>query len=535
MRIIRPLAGLAAAAALIVPVGLASAPAQAASTYDPTPTKSGAAWLSDQVTDGLVHNEQYDFDDVGLSIDVALGLDAAGKKPTVVKAITKAVAKNVAFYTAFAPSVYAGPTAKAAVLALSQDKDPHAFGGVDLVAQLEGRVATAAPITGRIEDAFDPNDEFGGDFANVIGQAYAAQALSLVGSAKASSATAFLLQQQCDKGYFRQYFTADKTRTDQSCQGAPRAERGASTDATALAVLALQDVKGAQGQGGREEGRRLARGHASWATAAFTDTGKATACVQHQQHRPGRLGARRGRRHDAGRAGRRRGARPAGRGRQPVHRKVGEARRCHRLRLRRADDRRGARASPRRPATSGVGHRRRPCRCCAGRLGAEVDLTVTAPRHRAPSASRCKIRLTGVAAGERVCGHGARARARVWPGRNPITPGDGRLRRGRQPHATRSGLGTPAPRRRGAGHELTVSSVRLRSAVAVLVTAAAGGLGCLVAPAAAPRVRGSLPRQRRGHRRRRVRRPGRRHEHRLRRRGRRTDRRPAARRTPATR
>ena len=46
----------------------------------PTPVKSGAAWLSDQVTDGLVHNEQYDFDDIGLSIDVALGLDAAGKK-----------------------------------------------------------------------------------------------------------------------------------------------------------------------------------------------------------------------------------------------------------------------------------------------------------------------------------------------------------------------------------------------------------------------------------------------------------------------
>ena len=181
----RALSIVVATAAATLVTGMTSAPAGAASTYDPAPAKSGAAWLSDQVTDGLVHNEQYDFDDVGLSIDVALGLDAAGKKPTVVKAITKAVAKNVAFYTAFAPSVYAGPTAKAAVLALSQDKNPHAFGGVDLVTQLEARVATTAPITGRIEDAFDPTDEFGGDYANVIGQAYAAQALSLVGSAKA--------------------------------------------------------------------------------------------------------------------------------------------------------------------------------------------------------------------------------------------------------------------------------------------------------------------------------------------------------------
>ncbi len=272
-RNIRPLAALAAAAALIVPVGLVSAPTQAASTYDPKPTKSGAAWLSDQVTDGLVHNDQFDFDDVGLSIDVALGLDAAGKKPTVVKAITKAVGKNVAFYTAFAPSVYAGPTAKAAVFAHSQDKNPHAFGGVDLVKQLEARVASAAPITGRIEDAFDPNDEFGGDFANVIGQAYAAQALSVTGSAKATSATAFLLEQQCDDGYFRQYFTTDKTRSDQSCQGAPRAERGASTDATALAVLALQDVKGGKAKAAIKKAVEwlISRQQRS---GGFTDTGK---------------------------------------------------------------------------------------------------------------------------------------------------------------------------------------------------------------------------------------------------------------------
>ena len=269
----RALSIVVATAAATLVTGMTSAPAGAASTYDPAPAKSGADWLSDQVTDGLVHNEQYDFDDVGLSIDVALGLDAAGKKPTVVKAITKAVAKNVAFYTAFAPSVYAGPTAKAAVLALSQDKNPHAFGGVDLVAQLEARVATAAPITGRIEDAFDPTDEFGGDYANVIGQAYAAQALSLVGSAKATSATAFLLAQQCDKGYFRQYFTADKTRTDQSCQGAPRAERGASTDATALAVLALQDVKGSKA-------KAAVKRAVEWLISrqqrngGFTDTGK---------------------------------------------------------------------------------------------------------------------------------------------------------------------------------------------------------------------------------------------------------------------
>ena len=161
------------------------------------------------------------------------------------KAITKAVAKNVGSYTAFPPSVYAGATAKAAVLALEQGKNPRSFGGVNLVTQLEGRVATAAPITGRIEDAFDPADQFGGDFANVIGQAYAASALSQAKSPKAASAVSFLIQQQCAKGFFRLGFTADKSDADQTCDGAAKSERSPDTDATAIAVLALQHVKGA--------------------------------------------------------------------------------------------------------------------------------------------------------------------------------------------------------------------------------------------------------------------------------------------------
>ncbi len=353
MRITRPLAALAATTMITGLVGLA--PANAASTYDPKPVKAGAGWLSDQVTDGLVHNDQYDFDDIGLSIDVALGLDAAGKKATVVKAITKAVGKNVASYTAFAPSVYAGPTAKAAVLALSQDKNPHAFGGVDLVTQLEARVATTAPITGRIEDAFDPTDEFGGDYANVIGQAYAAQALSLVKSAKASSATAFLLAQQCDKGYFRQYFTVDKTRTDQSCQGAPRAERGASTDATALAVLALQDVKGSPA-------KKAVKRAVAWledtqlTSGGFTDTGKATLAAN--TNSTGLAGWALG---ETGATDAAALAAAAVRAqqvrREPVQPEAGQARRRHRLRLRHAHGRPGRRyhQEDQRPVASGIG------------------------------------------------------------------------------------------------------------------------------------------------------------------------------------
>ena len=228
-------------------------------------------------------------------------------------------------------------------------------------------------------------------------------------------------QQQCDKGYFRQYFTADKTRADQSCQGAPRAERGASTDATALAVLALQDVKGSK-----------AKAAVKKAVAWLERHPAAQRCVhrhrqghgrrQHQQHRPGRLGARRDRRH--GRRPSRRPSRcaPSRSVRQPVRRQAGQARRRDRLRPRRADAPAGARASPRRRATSGVGRRPRPCRCCAGRR---------APRATSPStAPRTVCRRTSVddpadrrrPPGERVCvtrgGRGLRVRG---PAATPIT------------------------------------------------------------------------------------------------------------------
>jgi hypothetical protein len=251
MSVSRPLSALVAAATIAsLAATLAPSPATAASSYDPQPRAQGAAWLAGQLTDDLVHNEQFQFDDIGLSIDVALGLDAAGKKATVVKAITKAVAKNVAFYVGDGDQgIYAGPTAKAAVLAETQGRNPRSFGGLDLVAQLESRVATAAPIAGRIQDAYDPTSEFGGDFANVIGQAYAAQALSDATSAVAAPVARFLLEQQCSDGFFRLSFTADKTAADQSCDGAARAERTPDTDATAVAVLALQHVKGAKAKG----------------------------------------------------------------------------------------------------------------------------------------------------------------------------------------------------------------------------------------------------------------------------------------------
>jgi hypothetical protein len=212
-------------------VGTAT-PAQAGDPIDQT-----ERWLAKQLTGGLVHNNQFDFDDYGLSIDVGLALQELGQTGTA-RTVRKAIAKNVDSYTTGADfgssDIYANATAKAAAFAQVTGADASDFGGVNLVARLGRRVANKGPIAGRIQD------KGADDFANVIGQSFAVQALTTAEHKKAAKATRFLLAQQCTSGYFRLNFTADKTADDQTCDGGRRKSTSApDTDATALAVLSL--------------------------------------------------------------------------------------------------------------------------------------------------------------------------------------------------------------------------------------------------------------------------------------------------------
>ena len=211
MSITRPLAVVAAAATLVA--GLTSAPASAASTYDPQPVKAGAGWLSDQLTDGLVHNEQYDFDDIGLSIDVALGLDAAGKKPTVVKEITKAVAKNVGFYTTLrAPTCTPAPPPRrpCSRSRRARTRTPSAASTWSPSSRAAWPPPRRSPAASRTPTTRPTSSAATSPTSSA--RRTPPRRSALAGSAKAGAATAFLLQQQCAKGFFRQYFTTDKTR-----------------------------------------------------------------------------------------------------------------------------------------------------------------------------------------------------------------------------------------------------------------------------------------------------------------------------------
>lgn len=226
----------------LVLAGLVATGAPASAATDPAPVEAGASWLENQLTDGLVHNDQYDFDDYGLTIDVALALDAVGGHEAGVDTISDAVAAHVGDYItgdAFgdAGSHYAGATAKALWLAEVSGADEHAFGGVDLQQTLEGLVATDAPVDGRIADVTTFADS-----ANTIGQIFAAEALTSLSSDRAADVRAFLLQQQCADGFFRLNFAKSTSRLDQSCDGGSAKASPPDTDVTALFVLAMRPL-----------------------------------------------------------------------------------------------------------------------------------------------------------------------------------------------------------------------------------------------------------------------------------------------------
>lgn len=219
---------------------------------------AAADWLGGQLTDGLVVNEQYDVADVGLSIDVALGL--ADVDPATAAAVGDAVTepRTLAGYVGDPDTAaYAGATAKAAVLATTLDLDPTDVGGLDLPARLEGLVSTEGPTAGRVVDA-GPDD-----FANVVGQTFAVRALDGAGDGDlADDVSAFLVQQQCDDGGFRSTFSAPRA-ADQGCGDADVPD----TDTTALAVVALL------GRDDDEEAAAAAEEALSWLLAEQEDDG----------------------------------------------------------------------------------------------------------------------------------------------------------------------------------------------------------------------------------------------------------------------
>ncbi len=236
----RRAAGLAAAATLALtaiaqPASAAQAAPVIAAGADDGALKLAGVWLKGQLTHGLMVGGGYT--DFGLTLDAGFALDQSAQ-PEGVARINKAVQPQINDYIsgdAFGDkgSTYAGAVAKAATFARVAGSDPTSYGGVNLITRLEEHVSATAPIVGRIKD-----ESSYGDYANTVGQSYAVRALTEAKSSRADDALTFLLSQQCSSGFFRQDFTKSKSAAAQGCvEGQVGSEP--SIDATALAVVNL--------------------------------------------------------------------------------------------------------------------------------------------------------------------------------------------------------------------------------------------------------------------------------------------------------
>lgn len=213
--------------------------------------EAAAAWMLAQRDDsGLLvattsfEGETSTMADIGGSIDLAIGLHAIGHPADDVSALVDAVATNLESYVGAGAEVYAGPSAKALTLAATVGRDTATFGGIDLVTRVEDTVSTTGPTAGRIADA----SEYG-DYANTLGQVYAAAGLSLAGSGLADSAVDFLLDQQCEAGFFRLELSA----TDAKQQDCDSADVPADQAPDVTAIVAQQLAAIADTEAGSDE------------------------------------------------------------------------------------------------------------------------------------------------------------------------------------------------------------------------------------------------------------------------------------------
>lgn len=232
----RALATLASSALALSLVSGGVADAQPAARGTTPQASAGATWLGHQLTKGLIHNGQYDFDDYGLTADTALALRAIGGHTMAQAKIRHALARHVDDYTTYRKSVFAGSVAKLLVVAQQNGGSGHHFGGVDLVRRLAKRVITSGPATGRIQD------KGASDYANTIGQIFAVRGLISGRGRHAADALSFLESQQCDAGYLRLDFAKSRTAAKQSCDAGAASTSAPDTDATALFVVELSSV-----------------------------------------------------------------------------------------------------------------------------------------------------------------------------------------------------------------------------------------------------------------------------------------------------
>ncbi|WP_129842477.1 prenyltransferase/squalene oxidase repeat-containing protein [Streptomyces sp. RFCAC02] len=215
----RPRAATLLTAALLASAALAGSGTAARADAPPDladPAAAAATWTVAQLTDGSNASGDH-----GLTADIVLGLASTGTAGDAQRAATDWLAENAADYvTRGAPdsgTVFAGGTAKLALVAAAEHRDPSDFGGLDLTALL----LAGLQDTGRISDAGSA-----GDMSNQFSQSLAVLALERTGDLP-DLAVDFLASTQCADGGF----PLSLRRNPDRCTS--------DTDSTGLAVQAL--------------------------------------------------------------------------------------------------------------------------------------------------------------------------------------------------------------------------------------------------------------------------------------------------------
>jgi hypothetical protein len=190
-----------------------------------------ATWETAQLTDGRIHNSEFDFDDWGLTIDTAFALAAADRKKPV-RQITRALRANYGSYVGTGGEAYAGSWGKVLVATKVLKQNPRKFGGKNVRANT---LKLLTPATGGYERGRASDKSDFGDFSNTLGQSYVVLGLARSGGAPQDSVN-YLRKQQCAGGFFREKMVVGK-----AC--GPASNHKPSIDATALAVHTLIAAK----------------------------------------------------------------------------------------------------------------------------------------------------------------------------------------------------------------------------------------------------------------------------------------------------
>lgn len=248
----------------VVPAG---ATPQSPTTATDSPAGAAAGWLARQMV-GTHHDHYVDvyqgksYPDYGSTADAILAMDAAGVAGTRADAATAWLAGHIAGYaddtcTPSQITYYPGSLGKAMVVAEAEHKNPHSFGGQNLVAELKReQTPSGQPNAGLYAD---PNTTCG--YQSPITQSFALIGLSGTGRGAdrpSDVAIRWLVRQQCADGGF----LGELRRPSGGCQ---RGEE--DVDTTGFATQALARV------GGREGAGAAARQAARWLKRRQRHTG----------------------------------------------------------------------------------------------------------------------------------------------------------------------------------------------------------------------------------------------------------------------